>query len=254
MLFRRIYDSFLNMGIINQVLSSTVVFIITGYLIGNFLLQPLTVTSKSDKSLAGFVEFLTIMSILTLLVTIITMNAYLIAKYYQSKYPESHTREIFYSTDIVFMQGIRNKVVVGLDNIRGNIQENYSVKPLPSVSSSSTMLDHFPSDMRNEISSKIRGKTIFTLIEIAYQDPTKTTPSNISKSLNIPPSSLSREIKRLVALNYLETHVSDIVLQDGRLRNFKITPKGFYFLSRLNNALKITIDRLKLREGNSIPS
>ena len=110
------------------------------------------------------------------------------------------------------------------------------------------MLDYFPSDIRSEINVKIKGKTIFTLIEIAYQDPMETNPTSISKSLNIPPSSLSREIKRLIKLNYLETHVSEIVLNDGRYRNFRITPKGFYFLSHLNDALKMTIDRLKSRE------
>lgn len=247
MQFRRIQHSFFNMRIIYQVFFSTLILLISGYLIGDFLIQPFTIHSKSVKSLAWLGEFLTILFVLMLLIIIIAMNALLIAKYYRSKYSESQTSEIFYSTDIDFLQGIRNKVVVGLDNIQLDMQENYAVKALPSISTSSTMLDHFPVDMRNEISSKIRGKTIFTLIEIAYQEPTRTNPSSISRSLNIPPSSLSREIKKLVSLNYLETHVSEIVLQDARLRNFKITPKGFYFLSRLNNALKITIDRLKLR-------
>ncbi|MHA2173329.1 MAG: hypothetical protein ACXABI_00745 [Candidatus Hodarchaeales archaeon] len=248
MRFRRIHRSFLNLRIPYQVLLSTISLLVVGYLVGDFLIQFLTISSKSDKSQPQLEEFLTIIFVIMLLVIITIMNTFLVAKFYRSRYPKGHTSEIFLSTETDFLQGIRNKVVVGLENIRSELHESYPVKDLPSISTSSTMLDHFPSDMRDEISSKIKGKTIFTLIEIAYQDPKNTNPSNISKSLNIPPSSLSREIKKLISLKYLETYVSDIVIQDARIRNFKITPKGFYFLSQLNDALKMTINRLKMRE------
>jgi DNA-binding MarR family transcriptional regulator len=224
-----------------------------GYLIIEFLIQPLTVPSKSDESLKSLAEFITVIFVLGLLTVIISLNAFFISRFYRIKYSSNYSSEIFRSTEVTFLQTIRNKVVVGLDNIKTNFPETSSIKALPIISNTSTMLDYFPSDIRSEINVKIKGKTIFTLIEIAYQDPNETNPSSISRSLNIPPSSISREIKRLISLNYLETHVSDIVLNDARYRNFRITPKGFYFLSHLNNALKMTIDRLKARDIDNQP-
>lgn len=241
------------MRILFQILTSTIPLLIVGYLIIEVLIQPFTVSSKNNPSLAPLADLITVIFVLALLTVIITLNVFLISRFYRFKYFNNHSSEIFHSTEIDFLQTIRNKVVVGLDNIKDDLPASYPEKALPSVSTTSTMLDYFPSNMRNEINAKIKGKTIFTLIEIAYQDPTETNPSSISRSLNIPPSSISREIKRLVSLNYLETHVSDIVLHDGRFRNFKITPKGFYFLSQLNHALKMTINRLKSREINIQP-
>ncbi|UCG04121.1 MAG: winged helix-turn-helix transcriptional regulator, partial [Candidatus Heimdallarchaeota archaeon] len=97
--------------------------------------------------------------------------------------------------------------------------------------------------------TKIRKNTIFTLIEIAYQDPTETNPTKISKSLNIPPSTLSREIKKLITLNYLETYLSDVVMLDTRLKNFRVTEKGVIFLMNLKDALNITIAHLNERNN-----
>ena len=245
---RRILSSFFSMRLFFQVLSGTIFILTIGYLIIEFIIQPFTVSSKSETSLAPLAEFLTVIFILGLLSVIIALNAFLISRFYRIKYFNNYSSEIFHSNEVDFLQTVRNKVVVGLDNVKADLPIDYPEKALPKISNSSTMLDYFPSGMRNEINAKIKGKTIFTLIEIAYQDPNETNPSSISRSLNIPPSSISREIKRLISLNYLETHVSDIVLHDARFRNFKITPKGFYFLSQLNYALKMTIDRLKSRD------
>ncbi|MHA1947938.1 MAG: hypothetical protein ACW97W_17720, partial [Candidatus Hodarchaeales archaeon] len=82
--------------------------------------------------------------------------------------------------------------------------------------------------------------------EIAYQNPSDTNPAKIAKSLNIPPSTLSKEIKKLKELDYLQTHISTQVVQDARYRNFQITSKGFHFLSLLNTALKVTLNRVKM--------
>ncbi|MHA2317747.1 MAG: hypothetical protein ACXAC6_08365 [Candidatus Hodarchaeales archaeon] len=250
MQFKSLIPTFFSMRIHFQILIATISLLMVGYLTIEFLIQPLTVSSKPDTSLA---EFLTVVFVLALLTVIIVTNTLLISRFYRFKYKYNRNSEIFHSTEVTFLQTIRNKVVVGLDNIKTDFPEKSPAKALPIISNTSTMLDYFPSDMRSEINVKIKGKTIFTLIEIAYQDPMETNPTNISRSLNIPPSSLSREIKRLISLNYLETHVSDIVLNDARYRNFRITPKGFYFLSHLNNALKMTIDRLKSRDINIQP-
>ncbi|MHA2501180.1 MAG: hypothetical protein ACXAEL_16550, partial [Candidatus Hodarchaeales archaeon] len=47
---------------------------------------------------------------------------------------------------------------------------------------------------------------------------------------------------------YLESYISDVGLIDARLRSFKITLKGYKFLSNLNNALRIAIEQLKRKE------
>ena len=253
MTFNSIRSSFFGLRIHFQILTTTIVTITIGFLIINFIIEPLTVPSKTDPTLKPLGELITVIFVLAFVSVIIGVNSFLISRFYRFKYFSGHTSEIFHSTEVDFLQSIRNKVVVGLDNIKSDLPADYSEKVLPSISTNSTMLDYFPSGMRNEINAKIKGKTIFTLIEIAYQDPIETNPTNLSRSLNIPPSSLSREIKKLISLNYLETHVSDIVLHDARFRNFKITPKGFYFLSQLNHALKMTIDRLKSRDINIQP-
>ena len=124
-------------------------------------------------------------------------------------------------------------MIIGLQNSR-----KYSIPELQEElviirnSSPETIIDYFSTEIRGELQTEIKGKTTFILIEIAYQDPSKTNPTRLSKNLNIPLSSLSREIKKLVSLNYLETYIPDIVLEDTRLRNFKITTKGFTFLSK----------------------
>ena len=235
--------------IILQLVIINILVLVVGYSIVDAIIQPLTLNSKNDISIGPMIEALTILFVLLLVVVIIILNTYQITKFYRSKYSKAYTEEIFHSTEVEYLQTVRNKIIVGLENIRTQLPSNeiFLKSSPPQLSSSSTMLDHFPVEIRNEIETKIKGKTIFTLIEIAYQDPAETNPARISRSLNIPPSSLSREIKKLMSLNYLETHVSETVLQDARLRNFKITPKGYNFLSHLNDALKMTIDRLKGR-------
>ena len=235
-----------------QLVILNVLILIIGYLFIAIVIEPLFPINKDNESMKSFVEFLQIISVLVIILVIIIINSIYISKYYQMKYSNKHTNnhELFLSTEVAYLQSIRNKIIVGLENIK---QESYASEFLldtyPStMATTSSMLDLFPSEIRTEIETKIRGKTIFTLIEIAYQDPTETNPARISKSLNIPPSSITREIKKLLELDYLETHVTESVIKDARIRNFKITSKGFTFLTYLNGALKMTIDRLKVRE------
>jgi DNA-binding MarR family transcriptional regulator len=175
------------------------------------------------------------------------------ARSYRSKYKNqyySNTNTLFPSTEVEFLKLIRNKIAIGLENIHNTTTSTFqNINPLTNSSTPSTMFDFFPSEIKQELQTKIRNNTIFTLIEIAYQDPTETNPTKISKSLNIPPSTLSREIKKLVTLNYLETYLSDVVMLDTRLKNFKITEKGLIFLLNLKNALTITIAHLKERNN-----
>ena len=108
-----------------------------------------------------------------------------------------------------------------------------------------SVIDYFPTDIQNNLRSEIKGRTVLTLIEIAYQDPQETNPSKIANSLNIPLSTISKEIKKLIELNFIHSYVSTQVLHDGRYRNFSISPKGINFLRMLNEVLKYTINRIK---------
>ncbi|MFX0114387.1 MAG: hypothetical protein ACFFB3_07555 [Candidatus Hodarchaeota archaeon] len=154
--------------------------------------------------------------------------------------------EIPHATGAEFIKSLRHKVIIGLDNIRDEfLLEAGDIPSIERVPDECTMADFFPSDIQEDLRMEMKGRTVLTLIEIAYQEPNETNPARLARSLNIPPSTLSKEIKKLISLDYIDIHVSDQVLSDGRYRNFTITTKGFVFLSILNDALKVTINRAK---------
>ena len=204
---------------------------------------------KQDKPITeqpGLIGFLGTISVMIILI-MIALN--FIASYYKSKCEKKDTGAIFQLDKVELLQSVRNKVIIGLHNTNDYSHTDLREKMIiVEDMSPETIIDYFPSEIRRELQTGIKGKTAFILIEIAYQDPSKTNPTRLSNNLNIPLSSLSREIKKLISLNYLETYISDDVLEDTRLKNFKITKKGFIFLSNLNYALNITIDRLKARK------
>ena len=232
-----------------QIIGSSVLILVAVFL----FFQGLTPNIKPElplKEQKGLFSFLT--TFLVILLFIITFPL-IMARYYSSKYKNqynSNTNILFPSTEADFLKFIRNKIVIGLENIRNTTTLSFQdIDLLTNSSTPNTMLDFFPSEIKQELQTKIRNNTIFTLIEIAYQDPTETNPTKLSKSLNIPPSTLSREIKKLVTLNYLETYLSDVVMLDTRLKNFKVTEKGFIFLMNLKNALNTTIAHLNERNN-----
>ncbi len=232
-----------------QIISISVLILVTLIL----FFQGLTSNIKPElplKEQKGLFSFLT--TFLVILLFIITFTV-IIARYYRSKYKNqnnSNINTLFPSSEVEFLKIIRNKITIGLENIQNTTTLKFQdIHLLTNFSTPSTMLDFFPSEIKQELQTKIRNNTIFTLIEIAYQDPTETNPTKLSKSLNIPPSTLSRQIKKLVTLNYLETYLSDVVMLDTRLKNFKVTEKGFVFLMNLKNALNITIAHLKERNN-----
>jgi DNA-binding MarR family transcriptional regulator len=155
--------------------------------------------------------------------------------------------DLFQYKKIEYLKSIRHKLIIGLDNLQNGFNEEPIGQPqVKEIYTPSSLVEYFPSDIQHELRSEIKGRTVLTLIEIAYQDPSDTNPAKLAKNLNIPLSTLSKEIKKLRELQYIETYVSSQVIQDARYRNFEITPKGYKFLSILNIALKITIDRIKM--------
>ncbi|MFW9915566.1 MAG: hypothetical protein ACFFGZ_08130 [Candidatus Thorarchaeota archaeon] len=158
------------------------------------------------------------------------------------------------SKEVESIQAIRHKVIIGLDNIKDEfLLESGEIPRLEKIPSQITMVDCFPSDFQDDLRTEMKGRTVLTLIEIAYQDPCETNPAKLAKSLSIPPSTLSKELKKLIGLQYIETCVSNQVLGDGRFRNFAITSKGFTFLSILNDALKVTIKRAREKPRTESP-
>jgi DNA-binding MarR family transcriptional regulator len=118
---------------------------------------------------------------------------------------------------------------------------------LDSVETSS-LITYFPSDVQETLKS-IKGRTALVLIEMAYQDLLETNPTKLSQSLNIPPSSISDEIKKLTALDFIVSDVKLSLIQDTRYKYYNITSKGFLFLSSLKGALELSINRLRSKKS-----
>ncbi|MFW9993685.1 MAG: hypothetical protein ACFFD4_16685 [Candidatus Odinarchaeota archaeon] len=206
-----------------------------------------TFSINNNLSASNFHQFIPLLGLVVLLLVTSSVSGFLL---YKVKTDHNHFSDYSQVSKMELLTIIKYKVTVGL--AKATKAEN----PSPSQSLGITHLDigtipisrsiieYFPSEISNELRSTIKGRTVLTLIEIAYQPPDSRNPANLAKSLSIPPSTVSKEIKRLVNLQYIDVLVSEQVLQDGRYRSFKISPKGFTFLSKLNEVLDATIDRL----------
>lgn len=145
---------------------------------------------------------------------------------------------------------LKHKVVVGIDNIKYDHSwspENTLASEIVISSVNDSVIQFFSSTFQNELKSAIKGRTIIVLIELAYQNPSETNPLKIAEKVGIPLSTFSKEIKKLVDLNYIENHISNQVLLDARMRNYRITVKGYEFLLILNDILKRTITQIQKR-------
>ena len=101
------------------------------------------------------------------------------------------------------------------------------------------------SNTKNDFISGLKGRMILTLIEIAQQYPDETNHASLCKTLGIPPSTLSNQIKKLIELDYLESSNIPRLLYDARYRNFRITLKGISFLQMLKDVLDSSISRFE---------
>lgn len=239
--FNKIFSSKILLYFISCLSILTVIFIFFKGLEDNI---------KSEKPIQGQISLFEFFIVIFVILTVIVLITIIMANYYKSKYEVKTLETIFTTEKLELLQNIRNKVLIGLENINNLHNADFQeTKLLYGTTNPNSTLEFFPSEIKNEIQNEIKNKSIFTLIEIAYQDPTETNPTKLSKSLKIPPSTLSREIKKLISLNYLESYISDSVMQDTRFKNFKITEKGFILLMNLKNALNITINQIKVRNG-----
>jgi parallel beta-helix repeat protein len=141
-----------------------------------------------------------------------------------------------------------HKIVVGLENVQTQLLPGQLDVPLLKPAETQTVIEYFPSEIKQDLRSGLKWRTILTLIEIAFQDPEETNPAKLAQSLNIPRSSLSNEIRRLIKLEYVESIATPKVLRDARFRSYKITVKGFKILYVLKETFKIAIARIKEKQ------
>ncbi|MHA1946252.1 MAG: right-handed parallel beta-helix repeat-containing protein [Candidatus Hodarchaeales archaeon] len=213
-----------------------------------------TLNYPRENSDENLMRLLFIASISIILLGIIVLNYY----YSKLKVPKSFT-EYFQSNEIEFLKAIYNKVIIGLENTKTNIiPESVRIpitKPLETIeplepAKNTSLITYFPIEI-HDILKSMRGRTALILIEMAYQDMRETNPTKISQSLNIPPTTVSDEIKKLIGLEFIEFYVKPSAIQDARFRYYNITSKGFSFLSSLKGALEISINRLKKKKQES---
>jgi parallel beta-helix repeat protein len=161
--------------------------------------------------------------------------------------------QFFQSEKFESLKVFYHKIIVGLENIKNlglpGLKEVPKLPPAPV--DQPYLVEYFPSDIRNDLQSSLKVRTVLTLTEIAYQNPGETNLVQLSKILDLPTSTLSNELKKLEKLGYIEYHVSTKVLEDARHRTYSITPKGVTLLSMLKDALHITITRLKENHSSS---
>ncbi|MHA2274849.1 MAG: hypothetical protein ACXAC2_03745, partial [Candidatus Kariarchaeaceae archaeon] len=168
--------------------------------------------------------------------------------------------EYFQSNQIEFLRAIYHKVVIGIENITTGVIPELAPQPLIkpheridplSQAKEFSLIPYFPVEIQ-EILKSIKGKTALVLIEMAYQEVRETNPSKLSKNLNIPPATISNEIKILLELGFIESYIEPSHIEDARFRYHNITTKGFSFLYSLKGALEISIDRLKLKDQKTV--
>jgi DNA-binding MarR family transcriptional regulator len=149
------------------------------------------------------------------------------------------------------LKTLKNKVVIGLENYREIYNSSFIDIPVTtSIENSRSLNEFFPIEFRENLIKKFSGRTVLVLIEIAYINPGSRNPGLISKNLEIPLSTISKEIKKLRELEYIQYYITNDNLFDARERNFTITPKGFRFLFTVNEFLKITLKQIRERNVN----
>lgn len=205
------------------------------------------IENLSPSSPSSPYDLTTILAILIIGSAIIIGFGIIYTLYLRFK-PQKSFVEFIQTAQIDFLRSLYHKVVIGLENIQVGVIPEPVEFPKLDVRSPTAMTTYFPSDIRNELKSDIKGRTVLTLIEIAFQYPNEANPASLSRILDIPPSTLSSEINRLKKLQYIEAQTSEQVLRDARYRSYTITPKGASFLKILKGALEVSIVRIKEKD------
>ena len=80
---------------------------------------------------------------------------------------------------------------------------------------------------------------------MAFQDPENTNLVYISKLLDIPVSTLFKDIKKLQELNFIKPYLTEATLVDARNKFYSITYEGLVFLNFLKDTLSLTLNKMK---------
>ena len=162
--------------------------------------------------------------------------------------PQNAILEI--SNESVLRQ-VYHKAIIGLENVRRDLlvsKDLLESLALDARSNYAIVGNIFPEDIRNDLKSGLRGRTVLILVEIAYQYPNNSYMVYLAKILDIPIQTVSREIKQLEKLNYIQQEITISNLNDNRYKYFKLTSRGILLLHLFKETLNITIMGMKKDE------
>ncbi|MFW9856838.1 MAG: NosD domain-containing protein [Candidatus Thorarchaeota archaeon] len=213
---------------------------ITAYFSETFILESGNLSSN-----------LQMITLLVVLIAIVGIGSFLVYNA-KIKSPQGFN-EILQSAPINVLKNLYHKVVIGVDNIAsGIIPELQSFPVLEPPTESVSLIEYFPSEIRHDLLSKLKGRSVLTLIEIAYHYPDNVHTLELSKILDISPTTLSYEIKRLHSLNYLKFEPFAQGVHDARFRFYSLTPKGAHLLYLLKGVLNTAIMRMREFESGGM--
>ncbi|MHA2362834.1 MAG: right-handed parallel beta-helix repeat-containing protein [Candidatus Hodarchaeales archaeon] len=164
---------------------------------------------------------------------------------YKRKYKKTLVlTELFPVNQPDILRSTYHKIVIGFENAKLERTEDPVILESVDTTDYAALVNIFPSELRNELKTDIRGKSVLILIEIAYQPPMKSYSANIAQILSIPRQTVSEEFKRLLNLHYLQPLISNETLMDGRFKYYGLTRKGITFLHLLKESLRVTLMRM----------
>jgi parallel beta-helix repeat protein len=182
-----------------------------------------------------------ILQLLTLVIVAISLVSFWY--FVKVKKKEDLYPEFIKSTEMKNLKEIYHKLIIGVENFN----QKFVMEPLhlqiPDYGEKSRVIDYFPLDFVHDLKDELKGRTVLILIEIAYRYPDTTDQVNLYKILNIPRSTFSSDINKLIELQFIKSMLNDGNFQDLRFKNYTITQKGYNFLRLLKEMLKISLNK-----------
>ena len=105
-----------------------------------------------------------------------------------------------------------------------------------------------PDDIRSEVKTNLKGRTILILIELAYQPIKNSHQTYLSEKLNIPRQTVHDELIRLRDMGYIQLYNSFELLDDIRFKFYSLKKKGIIFLHILKETIAYSISHINNEE------
>ena len=135
-----------------------------------------------------------------------------------------------------------HKIIIGIENAKLFLIEKAPItEQLIDTNEYTALVNIFPDDIKNEMKSFIKGKTVLILTELAYQPLENSHSAFISEILSIPRQTVSDEIKRLTQQKYIQPAMNHKTLIDARFKYYTLTKKGILFLHLLKESIRVTL-------------